>query len=113
MIWPFRRKAPPPLTIDPRMNEDWRVGDDAVCVCDGWSDPTPHDPVKGERLRVVAVEMWRVRGTNRVAVGLFFAGKPPKFGWTCSGFRKLRRDERAADAGFTARIKAKGPKERA
>lgn len=108
-----KRKSPPPSQPSPPdrrgWNEDWRVGDLAVCVRDDW-ERQKISPKVGEVLRVSGLyEDVVTSGVDKgcLASGLCFEGRPQHFAWRCSGFRKVRPDHRAdeVETGIIAKIK--------
>lgn len=105
----FRKRTPAPLPtieFDPRMSDDWHVGDVAVCITSDWCTCTGQDPRKGDRLTVSHVLTGLYIGDiNRGGIGLSFAEKPADMAWHNLGFRKLRPDARAAESTFTAWLK--------
>lgn len=90
----FRRAPPPREVVDRRdWNEDWRVGDLAVCIVDGgWIPGSQYDPAFNDVLRVSGiVEGSRAYGNQDIwCYGLCFEGKPQNASWECSRFRKVR-----------------------
>lgn len=102
----FSRQPEPPRIIDQRgLNEDWRVGDLALCLHSGWVPPDPAHPRAGDLLRVSAISDGVAIGTNHLISALGFEGKPVDQFWSCFGFRKVRPDQTAATDDFTALIK--------
>ncbi len=106
MIWPLNRK---PRIIDRRnMNEDWQVGDLAVCVGDDWEFPHVADPRAGEVLRVNHIE----EGISPSGVRAFylgFEGKPVLVYWEVVCFRKLRPNEVRAREEWRAMLRQPAP----
>lgn len=92
----FRRRARP-APERPPINEDWRVGDLAVCVEDNWS-PGVVGPRAGEISRVVDVYPGLCARTGMPGWGLRFAGYHEGFGAIC--FRKVQPDAEPAEASF-------------
>lgn len=111
-MWPFKRK-PGRGTTAPKdnrfWNEDWQVGDLALCVLVGtWPWPDLYDPQDGDVLRVSATAEELGSYGSLISV-LKFEGKPQNLGWQCIAFRKIRQSHDPAEAEFTALIRAKRP----
>ena len=74
----FRREPEPPKVQDRRwMNEDWRVGDLAECICGNWEFPQPEDPMSGDILRVTSIGDGPTPDGRLLITALGFEGKPP------------------------------------
>ena len=75
-------------------NNDWKVGDLAVCIAEFWQSNCIHTPRKEEILRVSQVGQ-----SFRTECGLVlgFEGKPQNHRWQAAGFRKIRPDTAPAD----------------
>lgn len=90
MIWPFKKRKQPSKPVEDRRgwNEDWKVGDTAVCIRDDWVKPIPIDPKEGDFLVVSGFN----EGLGNVGIaqisGLKFEGKPQNKSWYCEAFRK-------------------------
>lgn len=100
----------PPAPEDIRgWNEDWQVGDLAVCVCAGFNPPHPTDPVRGEVLRVSALSGGVSASGKYLISTLRFEGKPQGTAYHCKGFRKIRPDLSAdeIETGLIAKIKGR------
>ena len=87
--------APKPLPLhDLRgLNEDWKVGDLAECICDDWSVPLTCNPKKGEFLTVSRVSDdgdQVVDGRRFQFHALEFFDKPRGAAWHCASFKKHR-----------------------
>lgn len=73
-------------------NENWQVGEQALCVDDEWVDSTnsgmdlPSDPRKGGIYVVDGVDPATIQWGK---IGLSFAGFP-RWWYEASGFRKIR-----------------------
>ena len=99
---PFRRPRP---IVDARDRcGTWRVGELAVCERDQWEDVEPANPRVGDVLRVAHVADITDRGARLIFLG--FAGKPANIVWCAAGFRKPVADDQAAEAEFTALLRA-------
>lgn len=106
MIWPFRKKAVAPMTLDCRLdNEGWKVGDLARCINDDWTPPGAADPKVGDTRRVSRVFAGRALACeSMVVIGLCFDGFG-KQAWICTSFVKVRLEIVAADESFTAELR--------
>ena len=96
----------PPVIIDRREYNDWRVGNLAVCVNDDWTEEAPpHIPLPkiGEIFRVREIRD-RVGLMNCRCYFLYFES-PFDYGYESRNFRKAVEDNRAAETEFTALIK--------
>ena len=102
MVWPFRRK-PAPMPDKRGWNEDWRVGDLALCVTDAWTDFIVNAPLPGQVLTVTELREGPAVNGEGLVSGLAFEGRP--FFWHCAGFRKLRPNERAARETWQALLR--------
>jgi hypothetical protein len=108
-MWPFSRK-PNPLNPGP-INEDWRAGDLAECICEGGPQwPCGSGPSKGDVLKVKYVRAGR-QSDGADGWGLWF--DQYQRGYAAVDFRKVPPLNSKATAEFTAQIKAIKPKERA
>ena len=113
-MWPFRKKtppAPPPAQAIgklPRMNEDWRPGDLAVCIADDWRVPPGEEclghPRKDDVLMVTRVAPSQSYPRLRRVWGLTFRGySTRKYDATC--FRKVVPDVSSDETELSERIK--------
>ena len=108
-MWPFKKKSvPPPMPEQlPPINEDWAVGDQALCIEEFGICGCP---VKGEVYIVASVFRGRAECTGRPDWGLSLRSVQNVFGtggYAASCFRKITpiADEEAADEGFKALIR--------
>lgn len=105
-----RKPKPAPLKQAPlrdrrHMNEDWRVGDLAVCLYGNWAHALSDDPARGEINRVSFV-CDGVDHSGRIRTyGLGFVDKSQSHAWATTCFRKVRPDTTEAEEEFTALIK--------
>ena len=103
MVSPFsKRKVPPLPPQEPKLSEDWKVGDLAVCVVSGdWDARDGWVPTEGKVYKVIDVS----KGTTAFGVvifGLVFT-ESPYCCWDNTAFRKVPpRKEEAADLAFRA-----------
>lgn len=81
----------------------WRRGDLAVCIRDDWEEPGSLCPQKGDILRVAGVQEAVERGVR--AVFLRFETYPRREFFMSNGFRKVVRDDQAADDEFCALVR--------
>jgi hypothetical protein len=102
----FGRKAPTPVDLR-GWNEDWQVGDLAVCIEDEWGRVHCAAPVKGDVLRVSALMEGCASTGNKMISGLRFEGKPQNLAWHCGAFRKIRPEVNAdeVETGIIQQIK--------
>lgn len=89
-------RKPPPEPEWPKINEDWRVGDLAVCLGGPWTlAPGGDHPVADQVYRVIAVEMAFTINTGKPAWSLSLSGLNPgagSNGYNSIGFRKAILD---------------------
>lgn len=86
--------------------ENWKVGDIALCVCDNWTfhgglpqDAVTSAPRKGEYLTVERIQSFRGQAF------FIFRDRNPDLGWTVKAFRKLRPDtEPAAEEDWVRQL---------
>ena len=74
------------------MSADWKAGDLAVCIVDGWFLGCRHSPRKEEILRVNSTGQF-----GSIGIVLGFDGKPDDHRWAASGFRRIKPDTTPAD----------------
>src|SRR5215510_11259916 len=89
----FRRDAPSPPETWPPINEDWRVGDLAVCIIGGgWIlHHTADIPRMGKTYRVANVHAGRLYSDNSPAWALALNGLFPGVGMTGYDARCFRK----------------------
>lgn len=107
----FGKKVPPaPSSDDPKINEDWGAGDIAECIvsvpwlCAASMLPMP-GPKKGERYRVLSVELCGVRVDGSKRWFLHLSGWQNSF--EANGFRKVipKKDvEKATDQTWLKKL---------
>lgn len=73
---------------------DWKEGDLAVCIADGWHKGWVYNPKAGDVLRVTKC------GLFAGEMALAFEGKHLRQGWNALAFRKAVRDDRPAEMRF-------------
>lgn len=104
----WRKPAPQSTPAAPddcrNMNEDWKPGDLAECIDDGWSHPNPHCPKVGDVLRVSAV-LTGITQDSRLIYALKFVGKPGTEAFETVCFRKLRPVQEPAEAKWAQWLK--------
>lgn len=96
---PSPSESLPKMNDDPKINEDWAVGDIAECISDGvWlccATMVPmNGPRRGERYRVIEVSLQGVRvdGSKRWFIRLSGWHRP----YEAIGFRKVQPKHDAA-----------------
>ena len=83
------------------MSADWKEGDLAVCIADGWHKGWAYNPKVGDVLRVAKCGLF----FGELALG--FEGKPLRHGWNADAFRKAGRDDGPCSADFAKLIRSK------
>lgn len=118
----FRRDTPPPPPTpeEPKLNEDWAPGDQALCIME-FRDWPMKMPVVDEVYIVRDVEIGFLSGLDadgnwvqdrtRKQFGLSLRGLDPNAYWNCTGFRKIipHKDEETTDIGVSEMIKRCAP----
>lgn len=108
-FWPFRKPPPPPHEDRRDNSDDWRPGDLAECLVHPlrWARMTPHNPGRGDILRVTDVrdEIGYGHGQMVRCIFLSFEGKPDDLSWESKCFRKIRPTYEPADRSFIERLK--------
>lgn len=105
----FRKKPEPPEKPGP-LNEDWKVGDLAVCISapENWRLPPGSDvPTKGTSYKVTRLTIDRRYDTKKVDWFLTLIGL--NWTYTANGFRKVRQDEEECTTEFAETIKNMKP----
>lgn len=113
----FRRdQSPPtpPASDEPKLNEDWAPGDQALCLVKfhGWPFKMP---IKGEVYIVMDVSCGELQGFGgdgkKQVFGLLLRGLPAFAYWRADCFRKIvpRKDEETTDIGMSELIKQCNP----
>lgn len=96
---------------DAPINEDWRVGDLACCICgpDEWDlSPGADMPIEGRTYKIMQVYPGVERVTGLPCWGLSLSQLYPGVataGYTARSFRKVRPETTACDAEFRAILK--------
>lgn len=113
-MWLFRKKTPPaPPSAQaigklPRMNEDWRPGDLAVCLGDDWKVPPGEEhlghPRKGDVLMVARVEPSVSYPDRRRVWALTLRGYSTRK-YDAASFRKVVPDVSSEQTELSERIK--------
>jgi len=98
-MWPFTRKPKP--AIRPPLNEDWKPGDMAECIGDGWGDAKCRAPTIGTRAMVSAVFPGHFSQDGAPGWGLVLIGYGEA--WDATGFRKIVLNENGADRKVAVR----------
>lgn len=108
-MWPFKRQSPEQKR--PPINEDWRVGDLAVCIADGtWYGYFPGTgPKMNDICRVRNVTAGNALCDGTPGWYLQFNEYPGVHAFNAQSFRKPEADDRGATEEFTVQIKRMRP----